>query len=195
MADKETLDRLLKAREPKPKKVYKGIAKKSAKKIAQEAVEKAQRESNGGTELEKWYAAIMERETPKCWETDEWIGKPDKQNIIDDHPEMSDEEIEVAFKKAQFAWHGSIAHILPKSDYPSVATHPQNYMILKMWGGIHGTYDASWEKAAKMKVWKYAVKIINILYPLLTAEEKGRLMEIEVIAQEIRPDVINGGKK
>lgn len=32
----ENIERLLKAREKKPKKVYKGIAKKSAKKIAEE---------------------------------------------------------------------------------------------------------------------------------------------------------------
>ncbi len=144
---------------PKPKKP---LAKKSAKKIAEEKAEKA---SRGGeeTELQKWYKKIMDEEPGKCWETGERIDKSDT-----------------------FGWHGSIAHVLPKNDYPSVATHPQNYMILKMWGGTHGQYDSSFENASKMKIWPYAVKIINILYPLLTQEEKRKLPE--VVLQEINPE-------
>lgn len=118
------------------------------------------------TKLQKWYSEIMEKEVARCWETGEPINKQDKK-----------------------AWHGSIAHVLPKGDYPSVATHPLNYMILKMWGGAHGQYDASWEKAAKMKVWPHACKIFNILYPLLSREEKSRLPEI--IIQELKPEVYN----
>lgn len=172
-----------------PKKSYSipKVSKKRQEKIAAEKIIRGE----DSTELEKWYAGIMEREVAKCWETGEWIGKPDKQNLIDDHPEWSDEEVEVALKKAQFGWHGSIAHVLPKSDYPSVATHPQNFMILKMWGGTHGQYDASWEKAAQMKVWAHACKIFNLLYPLLTAAEKAKLPD--VIIQEIRPELISGG--
>lgn len=147
------------------KKERKPIAKKSAKKIAEEKAVKVEWED---TELQKWYAAIMEREEGRCWETGERINKEDK-----------------------FGWQGSIAHVLPKSLFPSVATHPLNYMILKMWGGTHGNYDASWERAAKMKVWPHAVKIINILYPLLTPEEKARVRNIEVIAQEIKPELYN----
>lgn len=118
------------------------------------------------TELQKWYAAIMEKEAPKCWETGEWIGKENKKS-----------------------WHGSIAHVLPKSIFPSVKTNPMNYMILKMYGGTHGQYDSSWENASKMKVWKFACKIFNVLYPLLTREEKAKLPEI--ILQEIKPEVYN----
>ena len=118
------------------------------------------------TELQKWYSAIMQKEEGRCWETGEKINKNDKRG-----------------------WHGSIAHILGKADFPSVSTHPLNYMILKMWGGTHGQYDSSWENASKMKVWPYAVKIMNILYPLLTREEKSRLPEI--ITQEIKPEIYN----
>lgn len=171
----------------KEKKKYsiQKVSKKRAAKIAEEKI------ARGGepTDLEKWYTEIMDREVPKCWETGEWIGKPDKEILISENPDYTDAEIEAAFKKMQFGWHGSIAHVLPKSDFESVATHPKNYMILKMWGGTHGTYDQSWEKAATMKVWPYAMKIINLLYPLLTPAEKGRLMEIEVIAQEIIPNL------
>lgn len=149
---------------PKPKAIYK-ISKKSKKKLAQEAAEKELR-SEKGTELQQWYAKIMQGESPICWETGERIDTNDLMG-----------------------WHGSIAHILDKGNFPSVQTHPQNYMILKMWGGTHGQYDSSWENASKMRVWPYAVKIMNILYPLLTREEKAKLPDI--ILQEIKPETYN----
>lgn len=144
------------------KKEQKPIPAKSAKKIAQEKAER----SGNDTDLQQWYARIMETENPVCWETGERINKADKKG-----------------------WQGSIAHVLPKSLFPSVATHPQNYMILKMWGGTHGQYDSSWENASKMKVWGHACKIFNILYPLLTREEKAKLPD--VIIQEIKPELYN----
>jgi hypothetical protein len=149
---------------PKPKKQY-AIPKKSKKKLEQEAKSKDER-GEEDTELQKWYAKIMQEETGKCWETGELINKQDKMG-----------------------WHGSIAHCLDKKNFPSVKTHPLNYMILKMWGGTHGQYDSSWENASKMKVWGYACKIFNILYPLLTSEEKRKLPDI--IIQEIKPEVYN----
>lgn len=169
MSYQDDMERLRKAREPRPKKVYKGIPKKSVKKIAAEKAEKENR-GEGGTEksdLVKWYETIMNSEEGKCWETGERIDKRDKMG-----------------------WHGSIAHVLPKDLFPSTATHPMNYMILKMWGGTHGQYDSSWENASKMKVWPYACRIFNILYPLLTREEKSKLPDI--IIQEIKPEVYNG---
>lgn len=110
------------------------IPKKSAKKLAQEKKEREER-GDEGTTLEQWYAEIMKREKAVCWETGELIDKKDEKG-----------------------WHGSIAHILPKKIFPSVATHPLNYLILKMWGGTHGQYDSSWKKAQKMKVWKIAIE-------------------------------------
>lgn len=149
------------------KKVYrlnKVSAKRQAKLDEQAAIKKET--GNTETELQKWYAEIMAKETPRCWETGEWIDTKDTMG-----------------------WHGSVAHVLDKHNFPSVKTHPQNYMILKMWGGTHGQYDASWEKAAKMKVWPYAVKVFNILYPLLTTEEKAKLPDI--VIQEIKPEIYN----
>jgi len=165
MDREESIRRLVEARKPKEKPAYKGIPKKSAKRIKKEAEEKELR-GGGNTELQQWYAKIMQCAVPICWETGERINT---QDIM--------------------GWHGSIAHILDKHNFPSVQTHPQNYMILKMWGGTHGQYDSSWENASKMKVWRYAVKIINILYPLLTREEKAKLPDI--ILQEIKPEIYN----
>jgi len=145
---------------PKPKKPIAKVSKKRAK-------ENAEAKGGGETELQKWYAKIMDSETAKCWETGEKLNKADK-----------------------LGWHGSVAHCLPKSLFPSVATHPQNYMILSMWNGIHAQYDSSWERAAKMKIWPYALKIITtVLYPLLTSEERRKLPDI--IIQEIPPNIYN----
>lgn len=108
----------------------------------------------------------MQEEEGKCWETGQKINKQDK-----------------------LGWHGSIPHVLDKANYLSVKTHPLNYMILSMWGGTHGQYDSSWENASKMKVWSYAIKVINLLYPLLKQEEKRRLPD--VIIQEIKPELYN----
>lgn len=167
MIDTADSIRILKENAGKPKKpkTY-VIPKKSAKKIAQEKREKESRIPDEDTELQKWYAKIMQEEEGKCWETGQKINKQDK-----------------------LGWHGSIAHVLDKANYPSVKTHPLNYMILSMWGGTHGQYDSSWENASKMKVWSYAIKVINLLYPLLKQEEKRRLPD--VIIQEIKPELYN----
>jgi hypothetical protein len=118
---------------PRESKKKKPIPKMSAKKIA---AAKTAKEGRAGkeTDLQEWYAKIMKDEKPVCWETGEEISKGDVKG-----------------------WHGSIAHILPKKLFPSVSTHPMNYLILKMWGGTHARYDLSWESAQKMKVWPLAV--------------------------------------
>lgn len=135
------------------------IPKKSAKKIAQKASEKKER---GGqySEMVKWYGTIMQNEKPICWETGE--------------------KIEQAFL------HASVSHLLPKALFPSVATHKNNYAILSAANGSHGKYDLSWESAAKMKIWPYALKVIvKELVPRLSAEERRRLPD--VIQQELDP--------
>lgn len=157
----------------KKKYIIPKVSKRRAEKLAEQNKDSDKEE----TELQKWYDVIMKSELNKCWETGEWIEKYEKKEHEDD---------ELKFAKG---WHGSIAHCLPKSLFPSVKTHPRNYMILKMWGGTHGQYDSNWENASKMKVWPYACKIFNILYPLLTREEKSKLPDI--IIQEIKPEIYN----
>jgi len=130
----------------KEKKTYK-IPKKSEKRIAKE---KEQSETKGSeTELQKWYARIMKTEKPICWETGNKINTEDK-----------------------VAWHGSIAHVLPKSLFPSVATHQCNYLILQMYGGTHGQYDSSWHNAQKMKVWPTAIDRFLMIEPDISADER-----------------------
>lgn len=130
------------------KKPYR-IPAKSAKKIAAEK-QAAEVRGDAKTELQLWYDRIMSTEEPVCWETGESIDKTDR-----------------------LGWHGSIAHILPKKTFPSVATHPLNYVILKMWGGTHDRYDGSWSKAQKMKVWPRVVeRFLQFQHEIADSERK-----------------------
>lgn len=143
------------AGEDKPAKNVKSysIPKKSAKKIAEEKSQKDNRE--GETDLVKWFTRIMKNEKPVCWETGNPINKSDK-----------------------VAWHGSIAHILPKKLFPSVQCHPQNYLILQMYGGTHGQFDSSWHNASKMKVWQLAVERFIMIEPDIAIDERKYLPDI-----------------
>lgn len=128
------------------------IPAQSEKKKAEITANKQARIDNGGkTDQERWYEAIMQKEPGVCWETREKINKQDR-----------------------FGWHGSVCHILAKKQFPSVATHPLNYLILKMWGGTHDKTHR-WDTFSKMKVWKIALQRIKIMYPILGQEEKRKL--------------------
>ena len=70
------------------------------------------------------------------------------------------------------------AHILPKSLFPSIATHDQNYMCLGPSCGCHGKYDSNWDNASKMKVWPEALATMFVLIPLLPQAEYRRLPDI-----------------
>lgn len=85
------------------------------------------------TELNKWfeYVGTVIKANPNCWNCGEWI--PDK-----------------------YYRHAS-AHIFPKALFPSVATHPINFLILGAGCGCHHEFDSSIEKACKMQVWKKSV--------------------------------------
>ena len=85
------------------------------------------------TELDRWfvYVATVIKSNPHCWGCGEFI------------PE-------------QYYRHAS-AHIFPKSLFPSIATHPLNFLVLSAGCGCHSEFDSSIEKAANMRVWGMAV--------------------------------------
>ena len=89
-----------------PKK--RNYIKKVSEKKKTETRRKKMERNGEDTDLQKWYMRIMRTEIPVCWETDEPISTSD------------------------FGWHGSIAHILDKKNFPSVKTHPLNYLILNL---------------------------------------------------------------
>lgn len=66
-----------------------------------------------------------------------------------------------------------VAHILPKRDnlFPSVKSHPLNYIELGPFCGCHGKYDKSWDDAIKMRVWPLAVERFKQFMHLIASKE------------------------
>lgn len=68
--------------------------------------------------------------------------------------------------------HNAVAHVVPKSIFRSVATHPDNYLILGAHCGCHQRYDRSWEDAAKMKIWPEARRRFTLLRSWVKEENR-----------------------
>lgn len=83
-------------------------------------------------DLNKWfeYVGTVIAADPKCWNCGEYISKSDYRN--------------------------SSAHILFKKIFPSVATHPLNFLVLGCRCGCHEKSHTI-EFFKKMPVWKLAV--------------------------------------
>lgn len=107
-----------------------------------------------------WYAKIMASEAPVCWECGSKINKFDR-----------------------VTWHGSIAHVIPKSLFDSVKTHPMNYLILGRYC-CHGIYDSSWDAASKMKIWPVAVERFRMFEKLIISPEEYRKLPLQLCPVE-----------
>jgi len=70
----------------------------------------------------------------------------------------------------------SIAHIFPKSQFQSVATHPMNFIELCFWGeSCHTNYDNQGiESVIHTPAWIAMVERFNAFEDLLTPAEKGK---------------------
>ena len=79
----------------------------------------------------------------------------------------------------------AIAHILAKRDnmFPSVATHPDNWIELCVTNGCHPKYDRSWEDAITMKIWPVVVEKFKLIYPSIAPGERKHLPD--VLRQEV----------
>lgn len=67
----------------------------------------------------------------------------------------------------------SCCHIFPKSKFPSVATHPLNYVERSFWGGCHSVLDdTSIDRWVNMADWQDIRQKFMVLAPLLTNEER-----------------------
>lgn len=75
------------------------------------------------------------------------------------------------------------AHIFPKAHFPSIATHPSNYLILGAGCGCHSEFDSSIENAAKMKIWKIAVERFRLFEYTITEKHK----YLNLFIQNIKP--------
>lgn len=110
-------------------------------------------------EIEDWFAMVSKQieKNPYCWNCGKYIPRT--------------------------YYRAASAHILPKRKeygFPSVSTHPVNYLILGAGCGCHSKFDNSWDDASKMKIWPLAIERLKAIYPFI---EKGELVRM--------PDIIS----
>lgn len=135
------------------KKVYK-IPKVSKKRASKIAAEKEQR-AGADTELQKWYKKIQKHLSGRCWRCGEWYDKKELRYAI-----------------------CATAHILPKSKFPSVATHPLNWLELGAACGCHGWFDGQARVEDVLCDPKIGEKYFSrflMIYSDIAAEEKKHL--------------------
>ncbi len=161
---------------PKQPKQRKPIAKKSIKKLQQEAQERALMKEAiklgldacsmiHSSNQEEWFKARMAENAPVCMNCGmeaSWLLQPEYEKI----------------------WRACQAHILPKrkTQFPSVATHPMNHMVLfPVWGGhlcgCHDEYDSGWYNATTMKVWEIAKRRFKEFESAISEKERRKIPE------------------
>jgi hypothetical protein len=78
-------------------------------------------------------------------------------------------------KREDNNYKSSIAHVLCKKNFKSIATHPDNWIELNFWNGHHTTFDnMGYEhcKRTKPLLWDIVVRKFKILYPLIHPSEQ-----------------------
>lgn len=139
---------------PKQPKQRKPISKKSAKKIHQEAEEKKGKKDSSA-EKERWFQERRREMTGKCSN----CGKP-------------------SCKNSNEYFRFSIAHILAKrkSMFPSVATHPENW--IELCPDCHTNLDQCMIDLTDMSCWNEVVVKFQKIYPQVAKEERRRIPNI-----------------
>lgn len=151
---RKRMENILSGRPLPEKKKYK-IKQVSDKRAAKEAEQKESK-SEAGKErsLGEWFDEIERKHWANgfcaCMETGELI--PQK------------------YARA------SIAHLLPKAKFHSVATHPLNYLILSAHNGSHQKTDRV-DNFVQMKIWPEAKRRMLIMIPLLPHDELAKISE------------------
>ncbi len=140
-------------------KVPKGrtpIAKKSAKKIAQEKEEKAVKSSGGGSELDRWFKARRVEMHGVCLH----CGAKTTKN--------------------QDSWYKcGIAHILPKRLFRSVATHEKNWIELCFWEkNCHAQYDSHMLDITELNCYDLVIERFIAMYPDIAPKERKYIPDV-----------------
>lgn len=80
-------------------------------------------------------------------------------------------------KNDENKFHFSICHILPKAYFPSVATHPDNWIELCFWGknSCHTNYDNKILDLMDMNCFDQIITKFVKIYPSIAKEEKRRI--------------------
>lgn len=135
---------------PKQPKIRKPIAKVSEKKKKQLLEEKAILKQAGGSEMKRWFDSRRKEMTGKCWHCNE------------------------KSCKHQDSWYiNSIAHILPKRLFKSVATHLLNWIELCFWkNNCHANYDNHMLDITELNCYDLVIERFIAIYPDIAPEER-----------------------
>jgi hypothetical protein len=95
----------------------------------------------------------------------------------------------VSCKKSDQFFKCSIAHILPKAYFPSIATHEDNWIELCFWGdkSCHSNMDNKILDLSEMNCWDEIVEKFITFYPTIAKKERRRIPNI--LMQYINTDV------
>lgn len=111
--------------------------------------------TSGGAELNRWFEERRKEMTGKCWHCG------DKSQKYADNYKCS------------------VAHILPKAYFKSVATHPTNFIELCFYGQSHHTnFDNQMLDITELNCFDEVVKRFVAMYPSISAEEKRRIPNV-----------------
>lgn len=126
------------------------VSEKKSKQIAEERKARA----NGTDKLELWFEERHKEMTGVCAHCG---GKTEK---------------------GKETYKCSVAHLLPKAYFPSVATHPSNYLELCFYGSsCHTNFDANMLDITDLNCFAEAIEKFNRIYPSIAKEERKRIPE------------------
>lgn len=161
------------ARVPKakaPTKAIKPVSDKKAKQLAQ------QKKSGESDELDQFFEEMLNRCTGKCLFCNANTTAFDPKFWRNDNPnwsqEANDKKYEREIEKMKRA---AVAHLLPKSNFPSIATNDQNWIEL-CWQ-CHTSFDTgkiTWDFIHSSAEWlPIKDKLLKVL-PAVAAQERSQ---------------------
>jgi hypothetical protein len=110
---------------------------------------------NGGSKLQRWFEDRHKEMTGKCKNCG---GKT---------------------QKGQANYKNSVAHILPKAYFPSIATHPDNFIELCFYGeSCHTNMDNKTLDLIDMNCFDEIVQKFCKIYPSISLDERRRIPKI-----------------
>lgn len=82
-------------------------------------------------------------------------------------------------QKGEKNYKSSIAHILPKAYFPSIAKHPSNFVELCFYGNsCHTNMDNKMLDLIDMNCFDEIIERVSIMYPSIAQEERRRIPKI-----------------
>lgn len=137
-------------------KIRKPIPKKSAKKLKQEAEEKIARKISGGGELERWFEARRKEMKGVC----SHCGNR-------------------THKHSDRYYRHSVAHLLPKRLFKSVATHSENWLELCYFPpSCHTNFDQNLLDWVQLNCFDEVIRKFVAIYPSIAPNERKYIPDI-----------------